>query len=116
MQGWADDASVPAAALVAAAAAAAVVKAALALAPALAAAAMAALGSLREFDAMMAFLREPPPGVVPDAYMYTQALQRADDLAQADARGNRPKRGAEGRQQKRQDLTGGSEEEIEVCV
>jgi pentatricopeptide repeat protein len=37
-------------------------------------AAMAALGSLREFDAMMAFLREPPPGVVPDAYMYTQAL------------------------------------------
>ena len=48
--------------------------------------------------------------------MYTQALQRADDLAQADARGNRPKRGAEGRQQKRQDLTGGSEDEIEVCV
>jgi pentatricopeptide repeat protein len=37
-------------------------------------AAMAALGSLREFDAMMSFLRDPPNGVVPDAYMYTQAL------------------------------------------
>jgi len=35
-------------------------------------AAMQALGSLREFEAMMSFLRNPP--VEPDAYMYTQAL------------------------------------------
>ena len=35
---------------------------------------MRALGSLREFDEMMAFLRSPPPGVVPDVYMYTQAM------------------------------------------
>ena len=35
---------------------------------------MQALGSLREFDSMMRFLRHPPVGVTPDAYMYTQAL------------------------------------------
>ena len=37
-------------------------------------AAMQALGSLREFGAMMRFLRDPPHGVTPDTYMYTQAL------------------------------------------
>ena len=60
---------------------------------------MRALGSLREFDEMMAFLRSPPPGVVPDVYMYTQALHMlAQDPFhwQRDAGGAKTKKTAAG--------------------
>ena len=61
---------------------------------------MRALGSLREFDEMMAFLRSPPSRVVPDVYMYTQAMHMlAQDPFhwQRDARGTNTERSTAGR-------------------